>query len=196
MNRRRILCSLCVWLGALGIAAAVEPWATYRGNPERTGNTDGIAGPATPKVLWALKTKDHHIASPVPAQDRLFISGLGAFNLANFSCVSTEPAASKRVLWSKATPYLKLPTVSSPGIFKGRLVFGDGMHQTDGATLHCLGIEQGLPLWQLPLPGKLVHLEGSPTIVDGKVYIGGGAAGVICVDLDRVTLEGKELDLK
>ncbi len=175
---------------------AVEPWATYRGNPERTGNTDGLPGPATPKVLWALKTKDHHIASPVPAKDRLFISGLGAFNLANFSCVSTEPAAKKRVLWSKSQPYLKLPTVNSPGIVKGRLIFGDGMHQTDGATLHCLNLEDGLPLWQLPVPGKLVHLEGSPTIDGTKVYIGGGAAGVLCVDADRVTLDGKEMDLK
>src|SRR5262249_5803708 len=159
-DRRLMLCSACLWLGALGVAAAVEPWATYRGNPERTGNTDGLPGPATPKVLWTIKTKDHHIASPVPAKDRLFISGLGAFNLANFSSISTEPAAKKRVLWSKSQPYLKLPTVSSPGIVKGRLIFGDGMHQTDGATLHCLSPDDGLPLWQLPVPGRLVHLEG------------------------------------
>jgi outer membrane protein assembly factor BamB len=32
--------------------------------------------------------------------------------------------------------------------------------------------------------------------VDGKVYLGGGAAGVICVDLNRATLEGKELSLE
>ena len=28
-------------------ALAQEPWATYRGNLQRTGNTDGKAGPAT-----------------------------------------------------------------------------------------------------------------------------------------------------
>src|SRR5262249_31459653 len=171
-------------------------WATYRGNPERTGNTDGKAGPATPKVLWVLKTKEHHIASPVPAGDRLIVSGLGAFNVAAFSCLSAEPAAKERLLWTKTTPYLKLPTVSSPGVVQGRLVFGDGMHQTDGANLHCLGLDKALPLWQLPVPGKLVHLEGSPTIDKGKVFIGGGAAGVLCVDLDKVSLEGKDMDLK
>jgi outer membrane protein assembly factor BamB len=106
-----------------------------------------------------------------------------------------EPKTEKRVRWSKSGPYLKLPSVSSPGLDKGRLVFGDGMHQTDGATLHCLKLDGGLPLWQLPMPGKLVHLEGSPTISEGKAYIGGGAAGVVCVDLDRVSLEGKEMDL-
>src|SRR5262249_34043762 len=91
---------------------------------------------------------------------------------------------------------LKLPTVSSPGVYKGRIVFGDGMHQTDGASLHCLSIDQGLPLWQLPVPGKLVHLEGSPTIADGKAYIGGGPPVVPWLGLERVTLEGKEMDLK
>ncbi len=187
------LCVLCVFV--VNASPAVEPWATYRGNPQRTGNTDGKPGPAAPKVLWAFKSKDHYIAAPVPVEKRLFVSGLGAFNAPIFSCLSTEPAAAKRTLCTKTTPNLKLPTVSSPCVFKGKLVFGDGMHQTDGAILHCLSVDQGFPLWQLPVPGKLVHLEGSPTIADGKVYIGGGAAGVLCVDLDRVTFEGKDMDL-
>jgi outer membrane protein assembly factor BamB len=45
------------------------------------------------------------------------------------------------------------------------------------------------------MPGRLVHLEGSPTIVGGKVYMTGGNAGVFCVDLNKVTLEGKDLDV-
>jgi outer membrane protein assembly factor BamB len=69
------------------------------------------------------------------------------------------------------------------------------MHQTDGATLHCLRADNGLPLWQLPVPGTLVHLEGSPTVEKGRVYLGGGAAGVLCVDMNRVSLDGKEMDL-
>jgi outer membrane protein assembly factor BamB len=56
-------------------------------------------------------------------------------------------------------------------------------------------MDKGLPLWQLPVPGRLVPLEGSPTISGRHVYVGGGAAGVLCVDLDRVTLDGKEQDL-
>ena len=45
------------------------------------------------------------------------------------------------------------------------------------------------------MPGTLVHLEGSPTVEKGRVYLGGGAAGVFCVDMNRVTLDGKEMDL-
>ena len=34
--------------GAGEKAKKVAGWATYRGNAQRTGNTDGIAGPAKP----------------------------------------------------------------------------------------------------------------------------------------------------
>jgi outer membrane protein assembly factor BamB len=150
-----------------------------------------------PRVLWSFRPKgaDHFVAAPVPADDRLFVSGLGAFNVSTFFCLNTDPAAAERIAWSKSTPYLKLPTVSSPALAGDNLIFGDGMHQTDGAILHCLRQDKGQPLWQLPVPGLLVHLEGSPTVVDGRVYLGGGAAGVMCVDGNRVTLDGKEMDL-
>jgi outer membrane protein assembly factor BamB len=187
--------SLCVLGAGVNRLSAAEPWATYRGNSARTGNTDNAAGPAAPKVLWTHKSQEHFIAAPVPDADKVFISGLGAFNVSTFYCLAADPKASNRVLWTKSTPYLKLPSVSSPALFDGKLVFGDGMHQTDGATLHCLTLDKGLPLWQLPVPGNLVHLEGSPTLAAGKVYLGGGAAGVLCVDPAQVTLEGKKLDL-
>lgn len=192
-----LLCTLAL-LGLPGAASSAEipgPWATYRGNPQRTGNTDGAAGPAAPRVLWAVKSQEHFIAAPVPLGDRLYVAGLGGFNVPTLHCLAAGPNATPRTAWTKTTPLLKLPTVSSPAVADGKLVFGDGMHQTDGAMLYCLRADQGLPLWQLPLPGKLVHLEGSPTVLNRRVYIGGGAAGVVCVDLDRVTLEGKEQDL-
>lgn len=170
-------------------------WLTHRGNPQRTGAADDLVGPKSPKVLWVHKTREHFVASPVPGGKAIYVSGLGAFNTARFDALAADPAAAKRILWTKSAPLLKLPTVSPPAIVAGKLIFGDGMHQTDGAVLHCLDAESGLPVWELIVPGKLVHLEGGPTVVEGKVYIGGGNAGVLCVDLNRVTLEGKEQDL-
>jgi outer membrane protein assembly factor BamB len=192
------LASLLLILGLVSFPASAQepaPWATYRGNGQRTGHTDGVPGPASPKVLWVLKSKDHYIASPLPAGNRLVVSGLGAFNVPIFSCLNADPKLAARNLWTKTTPYLRQATVSSPSLVGGKLIFGDGMHQTDGAILHCLELETGLPIWQLPVPGKLVHLEGSPTVADGKLFIGGGAAGVLCVDVDKVTLQGKEMDI-
>src|SRR5580704_16068329 len=114
--RPKGLLFLILILCAVMPADAVEPWCTYRGNEQRTGNTDGIAGPKVPKLLWVVKSNDHYIASPVPWKNRLYVSGLGAFNVASFACLNTDLDAKDRTLWTKTTPYLKLPTVSSPAV--------------------------------------------------------------------------------
>jgi outer membrane protein assembly factor BamB len=148
-----------------------------------------------PEVLWVHKSVDHFIAAPVPVGERLFVSGFSGFNVPGLFMLETAAQPKQRVAWSKGAPVLKLPTVSSPAVSDGRLVFGDGMHQNNGAELHCVAADTGRALWTLMVPGELVHLEGSPTIAKGRVYLGGGSAGVLCVDLNRVTLDGKELPL-
>ena len=187
------VCALAIL--SAGAQVGLGDWPTYRADPTRVGNIDDRPGPVIPQVLWAHKSPEHFLASPVVGGDFLFVSGLGAFNTAAFHCLSLDDAPKQRVLWSKSAPYLKLPVVCAPAMASGLLVFGDGMHQTDGATLRCLRAENGRPLWEHPVPGKLVHLEGSPTIDKDRVYIGGGDAGVICVALNRVSLDGKEQDL-
>src|SRR5262249_9819371 len=121
------------WWVALGILVvqngggalrAADPWSTYRGNPERTAHTDGVAGPTSPRVLWVLKSQEHFIAAPVPQADQVYISGLGAFNVSTFYCLAAGPKAAQRTLWTKTTPYLKLPVVSSPALAGDHLVFG------------------------------------------------------------------------
>jgi outer membrane protein assembly factor BamB len=151
-------------------------------------------------VLWVLKAADpnenfNYIAAPVPMGDRLYVSGLGGFNLGHFACLATAPNAKARTLWAKSAPLLKLPTVSSPSFFKNYLVFGDGMHQHNGAMLYCFDAIEGGPVWRHSVPGDLAHLEGSPTIVDNKAYVGGGAAGVLCIEIDKATFDGKTHDL-
>ena len=180
---------------ALSLASArgAEPWATFRGNNQRTGS-DGKAGPIGPDVLWVHKSQENFVAAPVPLGDRLFLSGFSGFNVPTFFAFNADPRADNRIAWRKSVPVFKLPVVSAPAVADGKLIFGDGMHQTSGALLHCLTAD-GQPVWQYPLPGTLVHLEGSPTVDGGKVYLGGGAAGVLCVDLKRVTLDGKEMEL-
>src|SRR5437867_2416602 len=102
---------------------ASAPWSTYRGNPQRTGNTDGLACPAAPKVLWVHKGQEHFIAAPVPLGDQVLFSGLGAFNVARLYCFAADPKVAQRIAWTKSSPYLKLPVVSSPALFGDHLVF-------------------------------------------------------------------------
>ncbi|MBM3981351.1 MAG: hypothetical protein FJ304_13900 [Planctomycetes bacterium] len=195
MTVRSLLISLCVLCGLGGASSAVEPWGTYRGNPQRTGNTDGAAGPEKPAVLWVVKSTDHYIASPVPVKDAIYVAGIGAFNRPSAHlfpfAAKTPPVAT----WAKSAPYLKLASVSSPAVTGDLLVFGDGLHQDSGGVLHCVSATTSKPLWQLVMPGDLIHLEGAPVVAGGKVFMGGGAAGAFCVELDKATLDGKDYDL-
>lgn len=190
----RVLSATLILAATLTLSVEAADWPTARGNGSRTGNVDNGHGPKTGRVLWVHKSTDHYIAAPVPAGDLVLVSSLAAFNTSSFQAMSTDPlAGDKRVRWVKAAPYLKLPTVSSPVVAGNLVVFGDGMHQTDGAILHGVQLDSGLPLWQYPVPGQLVHLEGSAAIANGRVLIGGGNAGVICVDPQRLDLDGKQV---
>jgi outer membrane protein assembly factor BamB len=187
-----LLSSLCLCAPAVN-SPATEPWATYRGNPQRTGNTDGKPGPTQPAVLWALKSQDHFVAAPAPVGPNVYLSALGAFNRPTVLLVPADAKGEPKPVWTRSAPYLRLASVSSPAVAGNLLVFGDGMHQDSGGVLHCLTADAGRPVWQLTMPGDLVHLEGAPTIAGDRVYMGGGAAGVFCVGLTRARLDGKEL---
>ena len=173
---------------------------TFRNNVQRTGVFDDRPGPAKPKVLWSFKQPEHFVAAPVPdlaggKGGSLFVTGLGAFNTAMLHSLTLELRPETRERWSKASPFIKMPSVSSPAVAGDLLVFGDGMHQTDGATLYCVSASKGVPLWKYDAPGKLVHMECPPTISKERVFIGGGDAGVVAVMLNRVMIKGAERGL-
>jgi outer membrane protein assembly factor BamB len=199
MRRGIRVCAVLPLLCALGVFArdvpAAEPWTTFRGDARRTGNPDNGPGPAAPKVLWVYRSAEQYVASPVPFGPHLFVGGLGGFNVPALRALAVDPGAKERVAWSKSLPLLRRPLVSSPAVTDGVLVLGDGLHDADGGSLRCLRASDGRPLWQMDVSGHLLHLEGSPTVADGRVYIGGGNGGVYCVALNRATLDGKEMDL-
>lgn len=187
-----------VWFVLLlaGIAAVFQAnaadWPTYRGNVARTGNIDGKPGPTKPRVIWKrVGDKENFIGSASVADKVVTISSLGAFN--SGSVLALDAAASEpKLIWSKAPPLLKLPVVSSPVCTGGTVIFGDGMHQTDGALLRGVDAAAGRLLWQHSVPGTLVHMEGAAVVTDGKVYVGAGHGGVLCLDPAKLSLAGTE----
>src|SRR5947207_4112919 len=106
--------ALSLILIAASAHAAPGDWPTARGNPQRTGSVDGKAGPTAGKVLWVQKGTDHYLASPTPGSGAIYISSLGAFNASNVTALKTGAGETKRAVWNKTTPYLKLPVASSP----------------------------------------------------------------------------------
>jgi outer membrane protein assembly factor BamB len=182
------------------------PWSTHRGNPQRTG-ADDVPGPTKPNVLWVYPSKDHFIAPLVPGEKHLYASSLGSFNTAELHAFALDPDGDKQGQWSKGAPLLSRPIAGAPALLKGHpqmqvLVFGDGFHTDEGASLRCVRAADGLPLWQLTIPGELVHFEGTPTFTSGghsdahnRLYVGGGNAGVLCLAPGVVLFEGREYDL-
>jgi outer membrane protein assembly factor BamB len=173
------------------------PWATHRGNAQRTSADDG-PGPRKPKILWVHKSGNHFIAPLAPGAKDLFASSLAAFNTASLQAFALDPLGDKQVRWTKGAPLLGRPIAGAPALLGGpteMLVFGDGFHTSDGTSLRCVRASDGFPLWQLPVVGDLVHFEGTPTIAKGRLYVGGGNAGVLCIEPSKVTYDGKERDL-
>ncbi|HEY1190828.1 MAG TPA: PQQ-binding-like beta-propeller repeat protein [Gemmata sp.] len=193
------ICALCAICGSnAALAADPGPWATYRGNPQRTGNTDKVAGPDKPALLWTVKSHDQFLASPVPVKDGIYVAGLGALNRP-FSVIYplTGKTNPPEPVWEKSQPSLQLNSVSSPALADGTIVFGEGTHLDGAGLLNCFDLATTRPLWQLKLSEPKdapVHVEGAPVVVGGKVFVGGGAAGVVCVELDKAVLDGKEYD--
>lgn len=184
--------TLLLLLSAAIIAA--EPWPTYRGNPQRTGNIDNIPGPAVPKVLWVHKAKDHFLAALVPGDDRIFVPGLAGLNNSLLLALPLDAGnAPPKPLWAKTVPELRLPIVSSPALVDGKIFFGDGMHQHDGGSLYCLAAADGKLAWEWQLAGKLVHFEAGPTVIGKRAYIGAGAGGFVAVDTEKLALDGKDI---
>jgi len=184
-----VLLSLSVLLVRASDAA---DWPTYRGNGERTGNIDGQPGPTKPRVLWShANTKGNFVGSPAIAGKVVCISGLGAFNSGMLLALEAGSNENK-LAWSKTPPLIKLPVVSSPVFAGGAVIFGDGMHQTDGASLRAVDAAAGRLIWQHSVPGKLVHMEGAAVAASGKVYVAAGHGGVLCLDPSKLTLSGQE----
>jgi outer membrane protein assembly factor BamB len=175
----------------------LAPWSTHRDNAQRTG-ADDMPGPTKSRVLWAHSSNDHFIAPLVPGVTELYASSLGGFNTPGFHAFALDPVGENQLRWEKGVPLLKQPIAAAPAIVHGHtelLVFGDGFHTDEGASLRCIRAADGFPLWQLAVAGNLVHFEGTPTFADKRLYAGGGNAGVLCLDPARVTFDRKEQDL-
>jgi outer membrane protein assembly factor BamB len=174
-------------------ARAEWEWPTYRGDLRRSGTAGSSPGPRVPAVLWSLPGKSHYLAAPAPGRGSIYLPALGPFNSALALAVDVDPAAERRVRWQKSPPAITLPPACSPVVAEGVVLFGEGMHQNAAGALAAFSAADGLPLWRLEVEGELRHVEGSPAVEGGRIYFGCGSGGVLCADLRRIRMEGREL---
>jgi outer membrane protein assembly factor BamB len=172
---------------ALGSASQAQSgsgdWPLFRGGLTRRGYVAGDAEPATAGVVWVhRKSSEGFFSSPAVVGNRVYVASaeLGAFSSTGaIYCFDADTGA---VVWRSA-PDDYQPTFSSPAIWRNYLVCGEGLHDTQNARVICLDISPqgaGRVLWTHETKS---HVECTPVIADGRVFVGAGDDGYYCLHL-------------
>jgi outer membrane protein assembly factor BamB len=187
-------------------------WSAFRGGPGRTGAVAGAKGPQSqPRVLWKLAGDPLGGAtaavdsSPAVVGNRLYF-GVGNNSILSGSkgsvaCVDADTGAlAWRWTGDKELPSPLKAIFSSPVVWveppeKGAppaarfLVIGEGYHDDREGRLICLDLEP-VRKSKGKEPPKLHwflqatdHVESTPCILDGKVFVGTGDDGYWAVEL-------------
>lgn len=176
------------------------PWAAFRGGPERSGAVPGALGPIQRPKIDKWRVEGSVDSSPAVVGNRIYF-GVNAPSFAGgtgaIQCIDAETG---NTVWKytgagELDPPLR-PVFSSPAVWADRpspdsearvaryVVSGEGYHEDRDCRILCLDLAgTGGPKlnWAVKTTS---HVESSPCIHDGRVYIGAGDDGVWCVDLE------------
>ncbi len=155
-------------------------WPTFRGDANRTGNVDGLPGPANGTLFWVFSAENRKMvqffSSPAVVGNRLYIgAAIGGFFSSSGTtyCIDTD---TKEIVWQHDSD---IAIASSPAVVAGRVYIGEGFHEDSGCQLRCLDAQTGDPIWSFTTAS---HVESTPFITKGRLYFTAGADGVYCID--------------
>lgn len=182
------------------------PWSAFRGGPARTGAVAGAKGPQRqPRILWKLAGDPLGGAtaavdsSPAVVGNRLYF-GVGNNSILSGSkgmiaCADTdtgalawtwsgkgELATGLKAIFSSPVVWVEAPEKGAPAVAR-YLVCGEGYHEDKDGRLVCLdldpvrkskGKEAPKLAWVLQATD---HVESTPCIHEGKVFVGAGDDG-------------------
>lgn len=157
----------------------------FRGGPERRSWVPGKPNPAQGGVNWRFKTGeiDTFYSSPTVVGDYVYaVSGdITPFNRNGTGRILCLDADTGEVVWKDQLKDFRA-TFASPAVSGNYLVCGEGLHLTSDARVVCLDARTGETLWEYRTND---HVESSPCIYDGKVYVGAGdEGGILCFALE------------
>ena len=69
---------------------------------------------------------------------------------------------------------------ATPVVAGGRVYHGEGLHTDSDRRLFALDLGTGKPAWPNPF-ATTSHTEGTPRVVDGRIYLPAGDDGLHCV---------------
>ncbi len=160
---------------------AGEDWPVFRGDPGRHGGRGGEAPPADGGLVWSYAADVQTFwASPAVVGNRVYVSSADKGPLRDRGAIYCLDADSGGLVW-KAAPSGYVATFSSPVVAGRFLVCGEGLHYTPDARVFCMDVLRHEILWTYTTHG---HVESTPCIDKGRVYVGAGDDGYYCFQLE------------
>jgi len=167
--------------------AADRDWPHFRGDIQRRGWVkDGAGDPVHGGINWSFREGNNQwfIASPAVVGNRVYIPSVtvGAFGGLSGAiyCLDADTGA---LVW-KGGPSDFRGSFSSAVVKGDRLLVGEGLHITKDARAICMDIsDEANPrvLWTFRTKS---HIEGTPTIDQGRVFFTAGDDGIYGLDLE------------
>jgi outer membrane protein assembly factor BamB len=166
--------------------AVSTEWSVYRGSADRRGVVhDNKGEPNGGGIIWKFTEAPKFYSSPAVVGNRVFVCSADYRPLRDRGSIFCIDADTGVKVW-EYSPRGFRATYSSPSISKdGYLVCGEGLHFTRDARITCLKVNLKENkyefLWEYRTKS---HVESSPCIYNGKVYVGAGDDGLYCIALD------------
>jgi len=164
-------------------------WPMWRGSPSRRAVAAGRdQEPRSGKVQWSFSmgSLKSFYSSPAVVGNRVYAIGSNYVPpISDSGAIYCLDADSGEVIWQFQADRYRA-SFSSPSIAGKYLVVGEGLHWTQDSRIFCIDLERsakagrGVKAWSFRTGS---HVESSPCIYDGKVYVGAGDDGFYCLQL-------------
>ncbi|MBS0205195.1 MAG: PQQ-binding-like beta-propeller repeat protein [Planctomycetes bacterium] len=142
-----------------------------------------LADPTAPDSIWINRRDETVLSTPVIVGDQVIFStatDIGPFSPTGRGAIVCVDAHSGHEIWRYAPDNYRA-TFSSPVVWQDVVVCGEGLHQVDDARVTCLDRQTGLRRWEFRTNS---HVEATPAIADGRVFIGAGGDGFYCLAIE------------
>ncbi len=161
-------------------------WPAARGGLTRRGAVQEAAGPTVGGAVWSAGRRgEAFYSSPAVVANRVYTVG----SKGDRGRIYAFDLDSGRQLW-ECRPAGFASTFSSPVIIGDLLVCGEGLHHTKMARVICVDRVTGKLKWTFQTNG---HVECTPAVEQGRVYVGAGDDGVYCLELDPAVDDERRL---